>query len=50
MISPTHAYQQLIGVLKLLLSLLAGWTYKYPVLGCWEHETILPTLFNSARV
>ena len=21
-----------------LLSLLAGWTYKYPVLGCWEHE------------
>ena len=33
-----------------LLSLLASWTYKYPVVGCWEHETSFPAfLFYCSK-
>ena len=42
-----------VQITSVLLSLLAGWTYKYPVLGCWEHETIFPAFLfycSSSRI
>ena len=37
-------------ITSVLLSLLASWTYKYPVVGCWGHETSFPAfLFYCSK-
>ena len=39
-----------VQITSVLVSLLASWTYKYPVLGCWEHETSFPAfLFYCSK-